>query len=917
MVNLTGNQAKIDALMKAKWKRMIDLFCEMTECQASFVICDGADQPLVKSTGRLVKSDDLIEGAGCYCKQILKTRKPLVVQESGGEQKESASGVISYIGFPINMPDGQCYGVICLCDQRKIQFWPWCKELLSQHAQTIADDLCALADREKLALLKSGQACADAPPHREEEQFSKVFRLSPAAIIITSADDGVVVDANDSYLNLFGFSREELVGKSGKQMSIFDDPKVRHAIVRRLDNGERVRDYETALLAKTGETRQVLISVDKTEFVGKQCLISTIYDLSSIINLKQNLRTISERFALATRAADMGIWDWYIPDETIVWDDQMLRLYGIRRGDFTGRLNAWLSLVHPQDRESVELNINKALGGQQDYVDEFRIIRPDGQVHHIKAYGNTVRDEQGQPVRMTGVNFDVTAAQQAQNQIQDSEARYRSLFHNNNAIQMIIDSETGMIVDANAAACGFYGYCPEKIRGKHIWDIDASGEAVLMNRIQQAHYKGADYMDTLHQRYDGQQRDMEVFCGRVEMNGHKMLHMIIHDVTERKRTERGLIESENRFRLFVESAPDGVFVEMDGLFAYLNQMAVELFGASSEHELLGKPVASYFGKSSRKKMSAYIRQLNVYKKGLSIVKETIEKSDGGLLEVEVSGVPFQLGGEDGALFFLHDISARRQLEVEKLNMEAQLRQKQKLESIGILAGGVAHEINNPVSGIINYAQLIAESPDAGTDIVEFGNEIIREGNRIAGIVKNLLKFARQEKQSHSLAQVNDVINDTLVLIRTIISKDKIELAVELEPDMPDIKCRSQQIQQVLMNLLTNARDALNARYKGENEKKKIVLRSTQFDNNGRRWVRIIVEDYGMGIPDHVKEKMFDPFFTTKSRNEGTGLGLSISHGIVADHHGALYFETEWGHYTRAILELPVNNGWALALGAEV
>ena len=810
MVNLTGNQAKIDALMKAKWKRMIDLFCEMTECQASFVICDGADQPLVKSTGRLVKSDDLIEGAGCYCKQILKTRKPLVVQESGGEQKESASGVISYIGFPINMPDGQCYGVICLCDQRKIQFWPWCKELLSQHAQTIADDLCALADREKLALLKSGQACADAPPHREEEQFSKVFRLSPAAIIITSADDGVVVDANDSYLNLFGFSREELVGKSGKQMSIFDDPKVRHAIVRRLDNGERVRDYETALLAKTGETRQVLISVDKTEFVGKQCLISTIYDLSSIINLKQNLRTISERFALATRAADMGIWDWYIPDETIVWDDQMLRLYGIRRGDFTGRLNAWLSLVHPQDRESVELNINKALGGQQDYVDEFRIIRPDGQVHHIKAYGNTVRDEQGQPVRMTGVNFDVTAAQQAQNQIQDSEARYRSLFHNNNAIQMIIDSETGMIVDANAAACGFYGYCPEKIRGKHIWDIDASGEAVLMNRIQQAHYKGADYMDTLHQRYDGQQRDMEVFCGRVEMNGHKMLHMIIHDVTERKRTERGLIESENRFRLFVESAPDGVFVEMDGLFAYLNQMAVELFGASSEHELLGKPVASYFGKSSRKKMSAYIRQLNVYKKGLSIVKETIEKSDGGLLEVEVSGVPFQLGGEDGALFFLHDISARRQLEVEKLNMEAQLRQKQKLESIGILAGGVAHEINNPVSGIINYAQLIAESPDAGTDIVEFGNEIIREGNRIAGIVKNLLKFARQEKQSHSLAQVNDVINDTLVLIRTIISKDKIELAVELEPDMPDIKCRSQQILQLLMILLTNARFALNA-----------------------------------------------------------------------------------------------------------
>jgi PAS domain S-box-containing protein len=393
--------------------------------------------------------------------------------------------------------------------------------------------------------------------------------------------------------------------------------------------------------------------------------------------------------------------------------------------------------------------------------------------------------------------------------------------------------------------------------------------------------------------------------------------MIVQDITERKRTERGLIESEKRFRLFVENAPDGVFVEMDGIFAYVNRMTVELFGVSSEHELLGNPIHPFFSDASQKKMAARFRRLRVRKKPMEMIRETIIQPNGGHLEVEISAVPFQLGGEDGALVFLHDITVRKQLEAEKLHMEAQLRHKQKLESIGILAGGVAHEINNPVSGIINYAQLITESQGAGADVVEFGGEIIKEGHRIADIVKNLLKFARQEKQSHSPAQVNDIINETLLLIRTIIRTDKIALDVALAPDLPSVKCRSQQIQQVLMNLITNARDALNARYKEEHEDKRIMLSSSFFvRQDGSEWVRITVEDHGMGIPDDVKEKMFDPFFTTKSRNEGTGLGLSISHGIVQDHHGALYFETELGQYTRAILELPVNNGWELTGKAE-
>lgn len=911
--------AGIDALMKAKWKKMLDLAGEMMECQGAAIWCAEAleAEPVVRSSppvGRPADAGQLLQNARLFCKRVIERRGELVEPNAARTVALEDRGVSAFMGFPIAWPDGQVFGVICVFDEREKQFWNWSRQLLAQYAETIGDDLAALLDREKLKAQQEGAAYGPHSGLPTEEQFGKIFRLSPAAIVIAAVEDGRIIDVNDSYLKMFGFAREELIGKTGIQLSIFDDPKVRRAIVRRLDNHEPVRDYETALLTKTGEMRQVLISVDKAEIGDRPCLISTFYDLSSIILLKQNLRAINERFLLATRAADMGIWDWYIPDGSVIWDDRMLGLYGATRQAFRGTHADWLAFVHPEDRENAERRLNKALGDNNEYFDEFRIVRPSGEVRHMRAHGNTVRDEEGRPVRITGVNFDITAAREAQVQLLESEARYRSLFHNNNAVQIILNIETGEIFDANSAACDFYGF--DDMCGRKYWDIDMSGEEALRARIAVAYQRKTDYLNTLHCRGDGQQRDMEIFCGRVELAGRKLLHMIIHDVTERKRTERGLIESENRFRLFVESAPDGVFVELDGLFAYVNRMAVKLLGASSEHELLGKPVSMFFAKPSRGRITRHIHRLNVSKKDLQIVKETLEKVGGDQLEVELSAVPFHLGGEDGALFFLHDISARRQLEMEKINIEAQLRQKQKLESIGVLAGGVAHEINNPVSGIINYAQLIAESPAADPQTVEYGNEIIREGQRIAGIVKNLLKFARQEKQTHSLAQVNDIVNDTLSLIRTIISKDKIALEVALAPGLPCIKCRSQQIQQVLMNLITNARDALNARYRNDEEDKKIYLFSSMFSKENRQWVRIVVEDHGMGIPDEVKDKMFDPFFTTKSRDKGTGLGLSISHGIVSDHHGALYFESEWGQGARAVLELPVDNGWELMAGAE-
>jgi len=256
----------------------------------------------------------------------------------------------------------------------------------------------------------------------------------------------------------------------------------------------------------------------------------------------------------------------------------------------------------------------------------------------------------------------------------------------------------------------------------------------------------------------------------------------------------------------------------------------------------------------------------------------------------------------------HDITDRKKAEKDKQKMEFQLRRSQKMESIGTLAGGVAHEINNPINGIMNYAQLIKDKIDDGSPVAEYASEIINETKRVAQIVQNLLAFSRKDQDSYRSASIKDIVDNTMSLIKAVFRRDQIRLEVNVPEDLPAIKCRDQQIQQVIMNLMTNARDALNEKYPAYDENKLMKISSNLFEKDGRRWIRTTVEDRGIGIDPDVGERMFDPFFTTKERTVGTGLGLSISYGILKDHHGELTFESKPGQYTKFHMDLPVDNG---------
>ncbi len=396
-----------------------------------------------------------------------------------------------------------------------------------------------------------------------------------------------------------------------------------------------------------------------------------------------------------------------------------------------------------------------------------------------------------------------------------------------------------------------------------------------------------------------------VFDARQQLLG---LEGFVADITERINADQTL----RKLSRAVEQSPASVVItDVQGNIEYVNPKFEQVTGYTLE-EVRGKNPRLL--KSGEMPDEAYAGMWRTIAAGGEWTGEFHNRRKDGSLYWEnaiLSGIKNDAGHVTHFLAVKEDITARKRLEQERAGLEAKLRQHQKLESIGTLAGGVAHEINNPINGIMNYAQLIQDRLPAESPLAEFTGEILHETQRVVTIVRNLLTFSRDEKQSHSPARLTDIVEGTLSLIRTVIRHDQITLRVDVAGNLPELKCRSQQLQQVLMNLMTNARDALNARYPGHDADKVLHVTAGEFAKEGRCWIRVTVEDHGTGITPAVRERMFDPFYTTKPRDQGTGLGLAISHGIVKEHHGELTVESEPGHFTRMHLDLPVDNEWSV------
>jgi signal transduction histidine kinase/DNA-binding NarL/FixJ family response regulator len=287
--------------------------------------------------------------------------------------------------------------------------------------------------------------------------------------------------------------------------------------------------------------------------------------------------------------------------------------------------------------------------------------------------------------------------------------------------------------------------------------------------------------------------------------------------------------------------------------------------------------------------------LRVFKSGRND-DEIIEGTRGRIWGVKAFPLKDEEGRVTQVISLASDIT-------EKIRLRAEALRASQLASLGVLAAGVAHEINNPINGIINYAQLLADASD-NDENREIAGGIMEEGQRIAGIVRSLLTFTRKNPEEKNRVFLNRVVDDTLALSRSQLERDQIDLQIDIPANLPPVLGHHQQLQQVLLNLIANARFALNKKFPATSAGKKLVINAMEISQDQRPLIRLEVTDYGTGISPQHLDRIMDPFYTTKAPDQGTGLGLSISHNIIKDHGGAIFCTSIEGEKTRFTIHLP-------------
>jgi PAS domain S-box-containing protein len=360
------------------------------------------------------------------------------------------------------------------------------------------------------------------------------------------------------------------------------------------------------------------------------------------------------------------------------------------------------------------------------------------------------------------------------------------------------------------------------------------------------------------------------------------------------RQQRQLRESEERYRALFEQARDGIGVVRlsDYHLVDANNRVCELLGLQQQ-DCLDRDIRKLLHTTSAKP------ELVTVPDGQSSVEYelTIQTEKGRSLPVSVSFTPLSMDREPLMIMSLRDLSIRKQLEADREEMQQQLYQTSKLASIGELSAGVAHEINNPLNGIINFAQLLKDEERPRSEFEQqMIDGIIDEGERIAKIVRGLLTFARADTHEVSRAHLADCIKTSIALFGRQFEKEGITVEIDLEPNLPLVRADSSRLRQVVVNMISNAHHALQSK-PADSKLFRITAR------HAGETVRVEFYDNGVGIKREVLGKVFDPFFTTRRETGGTGLGLSVSFGIIRDFGGTIKVESEEGNFTRFIIEL--------------
>ncbi len=493
--------------------------------------------------------------------------------------------------------------------------------------------------------------------------------------------------------------------------------------------------------------------------------------------------------------------------------------------------------------------------------------------------------------------------------LRESESRYRLLFESNPHPMWVYDLETLAFLAVNDAAVRNYGYSREEFFRMTIADIRPPEEVprLLANVARVADGMGASGI-WRHRKKDGTLIEVEITTHTLDFIGRKAKLVLAHDVTEERRAEQALKESELRFRTLADSGQALIWTSgSDKLCDYFNQPWLAFTGRTLEQELGNGWTEGVHPDDFAGCLATYVRAFD--RREPFTMTYRLRRHDGVYRWIVDSGTPRydSQGNFLGYLGHCLDITERKAAEEERERLQAQLLQAQKMEAVGRLAGGVAHDFNNMLQAILGYTELSLHELETGSPVAENIQEIAKAARRSADLTRQLLAFARRQPANPKVLDLNETVSGMLKMLRRLVGED-IDLAWMPALELWPVKIDPSQLDQVLANLLVNARDAIATVGKvtigADNAVFDAAYCAEHPGFTPGDYVVLTVSDDGSGMDKQTLAQLFEPFFTTKPAGQGTGLGLATVYGIVKQNNGFINVYSEPGQGTTFKIYLP-------------
>ncbi len=507
--------------------------------------------------------------------------------------------------------------------------------------------------------------------------------------------------------------------------------------------------------------------------------------------------------------------------------------------------------------------------------------------------------------------------QQSEEALRRSEEKYRLLVENANEI--ILVAQDGRLVFVNIRAVKFSGYPETELLNRPFVEFIHPDDRQMVAQYHKQRSEGSAPRARYTFRFiriDGCERWMEISSVRIDWENRPATLNFLSDVTDRKLTEAALKKSERQYRLIAENTADVIIVlDLALRFTYVSPSIERLRGFTVEESMKQSLDQILTPESKRIALEAFAAEQALEVAGTAdpnrsrILELEEYRKDGSTIwaEMVLSFLRDREGKPNGILTIARDITERKRAEAERESLESQFRQAQKMEAVGQLAGGVAHDFNNMLSIINGYAELALESLDASDPLHDNLREIMNAGLRSADLVRQLLAFARKQTICPIQMDLNETVSSMLKMLKRLIGED-IELIWEPAADLWPVKMDPSQLDQILANLMVNARDAVSGIGRIVIKTDKIVFEKTDRTRppglTPGEFVMLSVSDNGCGMEKKTLNRLFEPFFTTKPQGQGTGLGLATVYGIVKQNNGYIYADSEPGNGTTFRLYLP-------------